>query len=213
MIEITNLSHRFDKRPVLDVPSWSVSKGQAALVLGQSGSGKSTLLHCLTGLLTPTSGTIEVAGTRLSSLSPALMDRFRGRTFGIVFQSIRLISSLTVMQNLALARSLAGKSADLALAQTLLDQLGIAKLANAKPRTLSIGEAQRAAIARAAVSEPAVLVADEPTSALDDANAAAVAQLLKKTAQSIGATIIVATHDHRLVSLFDQRLDLGGPRP
>lgn len=208
MIVVDALSHAYGGRTVLRLPAWSVDRGGAALVLGQSGSGKTTLLHCLTGLLTPEAGQIRIDGTAITSLAPAERDRFRGATFGIVFQTLRLVSSLSVRQNLALARHLAGKPPDALLATSLLERLGIAHLAGAKPRALSTGEAQRAAIARAAVAQPAVLVADEPTSALDDHNAAAVALLLKDIAADVGSTIIVATHDTRIRPLFDQRLDL-----
>jgi putative ABC transport system ATP-binding protein len=191
---------------------FALADGARALVLGPSGSGKTTLVHLVAGLLTPQSGRVSVAGTDLAGLDAAGRDALRRQTIGLVFQTLRLVSALTVSANLALARRLAGRPADPARIAALLDRLGIAQRAGALPRQLSQGEAQRAALARALVTEPRLLIADEPTSALDDVNAAAALALLEQVAADTGAALLVVTHDRRLDGHFGQalRLDPGG---
>ncbi len=189
--------------------SFSLAPAEACLLLGPSGSGKSTLVQLVAGLLTPQSGTIRIAGEPMHALAPAARDDLRRRTLAIVFQSLRLVSALSVHANLALARRLAGLPTDPARIAHLLDRLGIAPLAGRLPRELSQGEAQRAALARALVTEPRLLLADEPTSALDDASAAAAATLLLDSAREAGAALLVVTHDSRLKPRFPRAITLG----
>lgn len=142
----------------------------------------------------------------------AAADGLRRRYFGIVFQTLRLVSALTVRANLALAQKIQTGANDPALIDRTLDRLGIAHRADARPHALSQGEAQRAAIARALVVRPAILVADEPTSALDNANAERVARLLVELADETGASLIIATHDERLRPHFPRTLTLADGR-
>jgi putative ABC transport system ATP-binding protein len=192
-------------RPILDSVDLAVDRGEHLLLLGPSGSGKTTLLHLAAGLLTPSAGTIRVNGTAWPA-DQAGRDRLRGRNVGIIFQTLRLVSALSLEGNLRLAAGLAGQSAD--GLPRLLDELGLAHRAAARPRSLSQGEAQRAAIARALVARPALLLADEPTSALDDANASRVASLLLASAAREGSTLVVATHDARLRPHFRHVIEL-----
>jgi putative ABC transport system ATP-binding protein len=208
MIRVDGLTHRYGNRTVLALHSWQVAPGERWLVLGASGSGKTTLAHALTGLIAPSDGTVTVGTTTVTATPAAALDRFRGQTFGIVFQTLRLIASLSVRDNLALAQSLAGQSVDPGRITATLDRLGLGRFAGAKPRDLSTGEAQRAAIARAVVTQPPILVADEPTSALDDHNAEIVAGLLDELAREAGRTLLVITHDQRLKSRFARHLIL-----
>ncbi len=207
-LEIKNLIQRFGDRTVLDLPAWSVPPARHSLVLGASGSGKSTLLHAIAGLLGPSEGHIAVDGKKLSELGSQDLDAFRGRHLGIVLQNLHLISALSIRDNLKLAQSLAGRAADPERVDRLLDQVGLSSLARRKPETISHGERQRAAIARALVNCPTLLLADEPTSALDDENAHKVMQLLMQQATTSGATLIVATHDRRITDHFEERLIL-----
>jgi putative ABC transport system ATP-binding protein len=151
---------------------------------------------------------VKVAGQDLSRLSQARRDDVRRANIGVVFQTLRLVSALSVRDNLLLAQKLAGKPKNGADVDGLLNRLGIAHRANAKPARLSQGEAQRAAIARAVVAKPALLIADEPTSALDDANTERVVDLLKETAQAQGSALLIATHDARLRSHFARTVEL-----
>jgi putative ABC transport system ATP-binding protein len=200
-----DLAKTYGGRPVLVGVSFTLEPGERALLLGPSGSGKSTLLNLLCGLQRADSGQVTLGDAPID-------DAVRRRHFGIVFQSLRLVSALTLRGNLALAQKLQTGGTDPTLIDTLLERLGIAHRAHARSHELSQGEAQRAAIARAAVVRPAVLVADEPTSALDAANAAGVAALLDELAEEAGATLLVATHDERLRPHFNRTLTLGEGR-
>lgn len=193
-------------------PPFTVAPGEHTLLLGPSGSGKTTLINVITGLITPTAGEVRIAGAVMSALPAAQRDQLRRRTIGVVFQTLRLISALSVRQNLALAQQLALGASDPAAIDALIAQVGLAHRADARPRELSQGEGQRAAIARALCARPALVVADEPTSALDDANAVAMSDLLLATAEATGATLLIATHDNRLKARFDRTLILSAPQ-
>ncbi len=210
-VRVGDLRHEFDGRLVLDIPDWTVSPGGNCLVLGPSGSGKTTLLNALAGLLRPTAGNISISGQDIGALAPGELDVFRGRHIGIVFQTLHLVSALSVADNLHLARYLGGLPRDESRLHRILDNLGLGAMASTRPRTLSQGEAQRVAIARAVINDPTVILADEPTSALDDGNAEQVLNLLSEQAKVCGATLIIATHDRRIRDRFAAILELGGP--
>ena len=210
-VRVSGLRHEFDGRLVLDIADWTVSPGGHCLVLGPSGSGKTTLLNVLAGLLRPTAGIISISGQDIGALGPSELDVFRGRHIGIVFQTLHLVSALSVADNLHLARYLARLPRDESRLHRVLDSLGLGTLAAARPRTLSQGEAQRVAIARAVINDPTVILADEPTSALDDDNAEQVLNLLTEQAEVCGATLVIATHDRRIRDRFGALLELGGP--
>ena len=208
VLEIHHLVRRFDDRVVLSLDHWFVPKGQHHLILGASGSGKSTLLHLIAGLLSPSKGQITVGSQVITDLSPHERDRFRGRHLGVVLQSLHLLSALTIRDNLRLAQALGQAVSGSERIDDLLGDLGLRHLAQQKPDQLSQGERQRVAIARALVNRPTLLLADEPTSALDDKNAKNVLNLLMEQASRSGATLIVATHDARITSDFDDCLIL-----
>ncbi|MGB0368901.1 MAG: ABC transporter ATP-binding protein, partial [Flavobacteriales bacterium] len=167
-----------------------------------------TLLHLLAGLMNPKNGSIKIGETEFQSLSGSSKDRFRGENIGIVFQQSQFVKSISVLSNLKLARSLAGLKENTSLAESLLGELGIEARMHAKPSELSIGERQRASIARALVTEPKVVLADEPTSALDDENCETVADLLQQTVTSRGAALVIVTHDQRLKNRFQNAITL-----
>ena len=183
-------------------------KGEQWLLLGQSGSGKTTLLHLLAGLRTPSSGTVSVNGQNFNKLTSQALDQFRGKHIGIVFQQSHFVRSLTVLDNLLLAQRLAGNAIDRSVANAILKRLNIDHKVHQYPSNLSVGEQQRAAIARALINTPDVILADEPTSALDDYNTEQVIELLRTQADAAGATLLIVTHDTRLKSIFDQRIEL-----
>jgi putative ABC transport system ATP-binding protein len=208
-LKLSGVRHCYGVREVLRVERFDASPGEHWLILGPSGCGKTTLLHLLAGLLRPTSGQVEVAGRNLATLTGHALDRWRGRTLGIVPQKLHLVSSLTVRDNLQLATYLPGLPAEVGRAEELLGSLSLLELANAKPHQLSHGQAQRVALARAVMNRPQLLLADEPTSNLDDAACAAALDLLQSQAQACGATLLVATHDRRTRERFERRLELG----
>lgn len=208
-LTVREIGKAYAGRVVLSNVSFGLAPGERMLLLGPSGSGKSTLLNCLCGLQRPDRGSVMLGSEILAAPDNMTAgDDIRRRHFGIVFQTLRLVSALTVRANLALAQKLQTGGTDPALIERTLERLGIAQRADARPFALSQGEAQRAAIARALVVRPNVLVADEPTSALDQLNAARVAGLLLDLAEEVGATLIVATHDERLRAHFPRSLTL-----
>ncbi|GIX27944.1 MAG: ABC transporter ATP-binding protein [Burkholderiales bacterium] len=200
MFEIENLKHRYGDALVLSIPEWKAAPGEHWLLTGASGSGKTTLLHILAGILRPTQGRVKVNGCALDELSGTALDRFRGRHVGLVPQRLHLVASLSVLDNLRLAQYLAGLPRDEARVREILRTLSIEAWADAKPPELSQGQAQRAAIARAVVNRPRLLLADEPTAHLDDAHCAQVIDLLESQAAACGATLVIATHDQRVRS-------------
>ena len=159
LIQVEALTHRMGGRTVLDLPAFAIDRGEHTLLLGPSGSGKTTLINILTGLRTPSAGEVLIDGRPMSRLSAAERDDLRRRTIGLVFQTLRLVSALTVRQNLSLAQHLALGRDDAAEVERLIARVGLAHRADARPRQLSQGEAQRAAIARALCARPALIVA------------------------------------------------------
>ena len=194
----------------IDIPS-----GQALAIMGPSGSGKSTLLHCLSGILTPTSGEICLGGKNVSGLPDKSRSRLRLKHFGFVFQEGQLVPELPANENVALPLMLsdAPRRTAISAADDWLRRLGLEDEANRRPGEMSGGQAQRVAIARALAASPAVVFADEPTGALDQATGHEVMQLLTTTCRMSGATLVVVTHDpqvaawcERLVEIRDGRI-------
>jgi len=193
---------------VLRVDQLVVEPQSNLLVAGPSGCGKTTLLHLIAGLLLPTHGSVVVDGQDLAALSPSARDRFRGRHVGIVLQQFHLLPTLTALQNLLVAQSIAGLRVDRTAAAGMLKALGVDERGNAYPHQLSVGQQQRVAIARALVNHPKLLLADEPTSNLDDEACVAVADLLLGATRQYAVSLVIATHDSRLKSKIARELVL-----
>ncbi len=208
MLKTRNLKYRYSGGTSFDFPDIEVGEQEEWLLIGPSGSGKTTLLNLIAGFLAPENGTVSIDGTDFTSLSSAARDKFRGRVMGMVFQSSHFIASLTVEQNLLLAQSLSGKKKSKQQARELLQRLGIGDKNKRKPHQLSVGEQQRASIARALVTKPKLILADEPTSALDDQNCDEVVNLLREQAKESGASLLIVTHDNRLKDLVEKRIEL-----
>jgi len=208
LISTQNLSYAYPGGAQMHFPDLQLKQDSSLLVLGNSGKGKTTFLHLLGGLLVPDSGSVNIHETDLTRLSSKSRDRFRGRHIGIVFQRSYFLKALTVEENLKLAMQLAGLKPSPEKIRKVLAFLNIEHKSSQKPQNLSIGEQQRASIARAVVHRPALLLADEPTSALDDENALRVAELLQSTAQENNSTLVIVTHDNRLKSIFQNRIEL-----
>lgn len=193
--------------------SVSFGRGSFTAVMGPSGSGKSTLMHCAAGLDRPTSGTVHIGDTDLSTLKEAALTRMRRERVGFVFQAFNLLPALTVGQNVTLPLRLAGRRIDRHWAREVLARVGISELARRRPAALSGGQQQRVAIARALVTRPEVLVADEPTGALDSRTGHEILDLLRAAVDRMGQTVLMVTHDpvaasyaDRVVFLSDGRL-------
>jgi putative ABC transport system ATP-binding protein len=200
MISVSSLSYRYKAHTVLTVDSFDLASGEHAIILGPSGCGKSTFLHLLAGILTLQTGRLQINGTEVKDLTQRAKDAWRGKTIGFLPQRLALVPSLNVVENLTLSNYANGTPADSKRAETLLQALGLADKFKSYPHQLSGGQKQRVAIARAVFNRPQLLLADEPTANLDDAACTAVIALLITQATEVGASLIVATHDARVLA-------------
>jgi putative ABC transport system ATP-binding protein len=192
----------------LDGVSFTVDAGSSVAVVGPSGCGKSTLLGVLGGLALPTAGTVRIGGEEISALLERRRAEFRRAHVGFVYQADNLLPFLTVVENVGLQLALDAPAAGADRSLELLDRLGLAEEAHRLPDHLSGGQRQRAAVARAVVHRPEVILADEPTGALDAANAAGVIDLLLDVQRGIGATLVMVTHDEGAAGRMDRRIGL-----
>jgi putative ABC transport system ATP-binding protein len=209
-VESVVVEHATPGGPVraLDGVSFMADAGSSVAITGPSGCGKSTLLGVLGGLAIPTAGAVRIGGEEISSLSERGRSDFRRTNVGFVYQADNLLPFLTVVENVGLQFALDGSSTGLDWSLDLLDRLGLANEAHRLPDHLSGGQRQRAAVARAVVHRPEVILADEPTGALDPANAAGVIDLLVEVQRDIGATLVMVTHDQGAASRMDRRIGL-----
>jgi len=189
-----------------------VTPGEALAVLGASGSGKSTLLAILAGLDTPSRGTVELEGVEIFALDEDRRAELRGRAVGFVFQSFQLLPALTALENVMLPLELSGNREAQALAQRMLERVGLGERLHHYPRHLSGGEQQRVALARAFVVRPKLLLADEPTGSLDAASGEGVIELLFGMNREYGTTLVMVTHDESLAARCHRRVRLAGGR-
>jgi putative ABC transport system ATP-binding protein len=180
--------------------------GELTLLMGPSGSGKTTLLSVLGCMLTPTSGTVSIAGHDTANADAETLARLRRNHIGFIFQSYHLFPTLTASENVQLALDLRGEPSAPARvrAHAALTQVGLAHKIGSFPREMSGGEQQRVAIARAIVSNPSAILADEPTAALDSENGQAIMAILAEIAQEPGRGVLVVTHDARLLPYADR---------
>ena len=212
-IEIQNLRKTFRSGDV-DVHALAgvdlrVEKGEFLAVVGKSGSGKSTLFHVLGGLTPPTSGTVKIDGRDLTAMDETGRTRLRRESVGFVFQKYNLLPTLTVRDNLEIARDISGIKGP--WSEQFLDVmkiLGIDGKLDRKPRQLSGGEQQRVAIARALVNQPAILLADEPTGNLDTENSDLVLGLLQHLNKKFGQTVLMITHDPEAAAFADRTVQM-----
>ena len=185
----------------LEIPT-----GQLLSIVGPSGSGKSTLLGLIAGLDMPTTGSIVVNGTDITSLNEDRLAEFRGRTIGFVFQFFHLMPSLTALENILVPLEIIGESNPQERATSLIGEVGLTGRSHHYPSQLSGGEQQRVAIARALANTPPVLLADEPTGNLDSATGRSIINLLVDVNRRHGTTVILVTHDNDLAAETDVTL-------
>ena len=188
--------------------SLEVQSGELVAVMGPSGSGKSTLMHALAGLDKPTSGTVEIAGTEITSLSDAKLTRIRREHIGFVFQFFNLLPMLTAEENVVLPLSIAGEKPDRAWLDELLEKTGLAARRSHRPAELSGGEQQRVAISRALITRPTILFADEPTGNLDSKTGGEILTLIRDSVDAYGQTTVMVTHEPRAAAIADRILFL-----
>ena len=195
---------------ILSDVSFAVEPGEALAIVGSSGSGKSTLLHVLGTLDRATSGNVYFEGQDLSALNEAQAAHFRNRELGFVFQFHHLLPEFTTVENVAMQAIIAGtpKAKALKLAEESLERVGLAHRRDHHVTTLSGGERQRAAIARATLLCPKVLLADEPTGNLDEKTGSLVVDVLRGLNRDLGMTLIIVTHNRELAASLDRSLEL-----
>ncbi len=198
----------------LDGVSFDVKRGEVVAILGPSGAGKTTLLNLVAGLERPSTGEVKVLGLDLAGFDENSLASFRANNIGFIFQSYNLVSTLTARENVELMMELAGwndAERNEKLSLELVSQVGLASRANHLPGQLSGGEQQRVAIARALANGPSLVLADEPTGNLDAGTGLEVVHLLQGLKEKQGKTVIITTHDERIVERADVlvRLDKG----
>ena len=203
MIKTTSLSKHFKNETAIDYSDLVFETGKSYMLLGASGCGKSTLLNMIAGILSPDGGVIEIDGVEISSKPQKEKDRFRINKIGYIFQDFKLISEMSVIDNINILRL---EKVDTSAADEVLESLGILDKKHKKVKNLSGGEKQRVAIARAIVKKPDIILADEPTGNLNFAIGEAVIKELVDVSR--GKTLIAVTHDDRLSKYFDYTIDM-----
>jgi putative ABC transport system ATP-binding protein len=188
--------------------SLEVARGKLTAVMGPSGSGKSTLMHIMAGLDKPTTGTVEIAGTEITTLKDTDLTKLRRAHIGFVFQFFNLLPMLTAEENITLPLSIAGEKVDAEWFRGLVEKVGLADRLHHRPSELSGGQQQRVAIARGLVSRPTVLFADEPTGNLDSTTGGEILALMRDSVDTYGQTTVMVTHEARAAAIADRILFL-----
>ncbi len=207
-IEVHNLVKQFECHfTILKGISFTIDSGEFAALVGRSGCGKTTLLNILGGLDRPTSGDVKIDGDSITGLSQDQLARMRLEKIGFVFQDLNLLTDETVRQNISLPLRFSHKSAPKDV-DFMMAELGIEHIADKMPNRISGGEAQRAAIARAMMNKPKIILADEPTGSLDNENASAVVQAFQRVRDDFGTTVLLATHNENVAKNATVRIHL-----
>jgi putative ABC transport system ATP-binding protein len=208
IISATDLHKSYGRTAALAGASLEVAAGEVVAVMGPSGSGKSTLLHCVAGIVAPDRGTVVYDGRELSAMTDPERSALRRSEFGFVFQFGQLVPELSCRENVALPLRLDGTPRRTAerRADDLLSQLEVADVAGARPGSVSGGEGQRVAVARALVTDPRVLFADEPTGALDSLSGERVMELLTTAARERGTAVVLVTHEARVAAYSNREV-------
>jgi putative ABC transport system ATP-binding protein len=188
--------------------SLEIEEGKLTAVMGPSGSGKSTLMHILAGLDKPTSGSVTISGTEITTLKDSDLTKLRRRHIGFVFQFFNLLPMLTAEENIVLPLSIAGTKPEQGFFDGLIDKVGLADRLHHRPAELSGGQQQRVAVARGLVSRPTVLFADEPTGNLDSTTSHEILDLMRESVDEYGQTMVMVTHDPRAAAIADRVLFL-----
>jgi putative ABC transport system ATP-binding protein len=192
--------------------SLEIAAGELTAVMGPSGSGKSTLMHLLAGLDRPTSGEVRIAGTGIAELSDTALTKLRREHVGFVFQFFNLLPMLSAEENVVLPLSIVGTKPDREWVDGLLESVGLTDRRGHRPAELSGGQQQRVAIARALVTRPTVVFADEPTGNLDSKTSGEILELLRRSVEELGQTLVMVTHDAAAATIADRILFLGDGR-
>lgn len=210
MIKLRDINKSYGDLRVLRDISLSIDKGEIVAITGPSGAGKTTLLQIMGTLDRPDSGIVDYNGTNVSSLNDKELSRFRNRNIGFVFQFHQLLPEFTLLENVAMPAMIgnAPRQGVMSHARELLDYLGLGQRLEHKPAQLSGGECQRAAVARALINHPEVILADEPSGSLDSANRDELQKLFSRLRSEMGQTIVIVTHDQQLAARADRIIQM-----
>ena len=212
LLKVANITKVYEKskrsKLALNDVSFSIKKGEFVALVGPSGSGKSTLFHIIAGLETPSSGTVTIDQTNLTSLSQDQLTIFRRRQIGMIYQFYNLIPTLTVKDNLLLPLMLDQKEIDQSYLNQIISTLHIESYLHEYPNSLSGGRQQRVAIARALIHHPTLLLADEPTGNLDSQNSREIMDLFRLSNKRTNMTILLITHDMNLAMQADRIIQI-----
>jgi lipoprotein-releasing system ATP-binding protein len=214
ILQCENLTMRYAQGgldvEVLKGVNFNINKGERVAIMGASGSGKSTLLHLLGGLEKPTGGKVVLDGTDLNDVSGKQLASLRNRSLGFIYQFHHLLGEFTVLENVAMPLLIGGQSVEEARhhATRLLQRVGLGHRVEHKPGEISGGERQRAAVARALINKPGVVLADEPTGNLDSKTADDVFQLMLELNQELNVSFLIVTHDHELAGKMGRVLHM-----
>lgn len=207
-LETTNLQFSYQEDKSFKFPDIQLKAAESALILGPSGSGKTTLLNLIAGLQEADQGEVKVNQQALSSLQGRKRERFRAEHIGLIFQKSLFLPYLSIYDNMRMIFAIQNRRSTREEIEYLFSELSILHILNKKASACSIGEQQRAAIARALLQKPSLILADEPTAALDDQNAQKVAELLLEMCQSQQSSLLIVTHDARLKGLIAKSYSL-----
>jgi ABC-type lipoprotein export system ATPase subunit len=209
MLAINHLKKSFglpdgSRLPILDIENYTLGEGEQAVLIGESGGGKTTLLHCIAGILTPDSGSIQIGKIELGKLSEAGRDRVRAAKFGYVFQTFNLLPGFTALENVRLGMTFAHGKYDSERAAWLLDKVGLSDRKHHKPKALSVGQQQRVAVARALANKPQLLLADEPTANIDPNNQQKIIDLIRECCADEKIGLLMVTHSRQVAEQFSR---------
>ncbi|MEO6004194.1 MAG: ABC transporter ATP-binding protein [Opitutus sp.] len=192
---------------IINVGRFSLAAGEQVALRGESGSGKTTFLHLIAGILAADSGQVEVDGVKMSGLSEPQRDRLRADKLGYIFQTFNLLQGYTVLENVIMGMAFGPRGADRAHARQMLERVGLGDRLNHFPGQLSTGQQQRVAVARALANQPKLVLADEPTGNLDRKRSREALSLIREVCHENGATLLLVSHDERVLAQFEQVRD------
>ncbi len=209
MLRITNLKKSFvqpdgQRTPILDVPAFELAAGEQSVLIGPSGCGKTTLLHIIAGIVRVDSGSVKLDNIELTKYSEAARDRIRADKLGYVFQTFNLLPAFSALENVLLGMTFASGRHSGSRARELLVRVGLGHRLSSRPSTLSVGEQQRVAVARALANRPKLLLADEPTANVDPKNQQQVIDLIRNTCREEGVALMIVTHSMEVANQFER---------
>ena len=209
LLQLTDLRKEYrqgngETLAILDVPTFRVNRGEQAVLIGPSGCGKTTLLHIIAGISSATAGSVRLDGVELTRFSEAVRDRIRADKIGYVFQTFNLLPGFSALENVVLGMTFARGKKDVGRARDLLQRVGLGHRLHHKPGSMSVGEQQRVAVARALANRPLLLLADEPTANVDPLNQQQIVDLIKDSCQQENIAMILVTHSMQVAEQFER---------